>query len=258
MDILTILFVFLFGLLVGAASSRFGIGGAIITVPFLRIVMGLPGQAAIATALPLTIPTALSGAIVFHRKGLIRYKTALVAGLVGCVFSVLGAYTTTFFTSEQLMIIAAFTFFGMAYIIAKGTNGEVMLVQSRFLNKALSSIFIGCVAGFASGFLGIGGGVILVPLLISIRGIPIKEAIPTSLATMAIYAIPGAFTHYMLGNVQTDLLVFILLGSIIGAHFSAEKTMKEKESNLKKMFIALLIFLGIVLLLNELMVSGLL
>jgi len=159
-DILTIILVFLFGLVVGVASSRFGIGGAIITIPFLRIVMGLPGQAAIATALPLTIPTALSGALVFHTRGLIRYKTAIVAGLVGSVFSILGAIATTYFTSSQLMIITSFTFFGLAYIISKEKREREKVRPAQLFEKVFTAMFIGSIAGFSSGFLGIGGGVI--------------------------------------------------------------------------------------------------
>lgn len=118
--------------------------------------------------------------------------------------------------------------------------------------KATASIFIGCIAGFASGFLGIGGGVILVPLLLAIRHIPLRRAIPTSLATMSIYAIPGALAHYSLGNVNTDLLAFVLMGSIIGAHLGAERTIRMEEKHLKEMFVTFLVFLGIVLLVNEL------
>ncbi len=255
MDILTIIFVFIFGLIVGAASSRFGIGGAIMTIPFLRIVMGLPGQAAIATALPLTIPTALSGAIVFHKRGLIRYKTAIVAGLVGSVFSVLGAIATTYFTSSQLMIITSFTFFGLAYIISQEKKVSVNIPSARLFEKLFTAMFIGSIAGFSSGFLGIGGGVILVPLLVIIKHLPLRQAIPTSLATMAIYAIPGSITHYMIGNVHTDLLTFLLLGSIMGARISAERTLKTDEKELRKMFSILLMFLGLLLLFNEFILS---
>jgi len=250
-DVATILLVFLFGLIVGAISSRFGIGGGIITIPFLRIVMGLPGQAAIATALPLTIPTALAGAFVYHKKKLIRYKTALTAGLVGAVFAVAGAYATIFFSSEHLMTIMAFLFFVLAYIILYEPKKREKSSPTNNLEKILSSVLIGAIAGFSSGFLGIGGGVILVPLLVLVRRMPMKEAIPTSLATIAIYAVPGSIVHYMLGNVHVDLLMVLLAGSVIGAYLSAKETIKINEKELKKSFAALLIFLGILLLLNE-------
>lgn len=252
MEITTILLVFLFGLIVGAIASRFGIGGGIITIPFLRIALGLPGQAAIATALPLTIPTALSGAFVYHKKKLIRYKTAITAGMVGAVFAVAGAYATTFFSSEHLMTIMAILFFVLAYIILyePGKSSSKISPSNKF-EKVISSVLIGAVAGFSSGFLGIGGGVILVPLLVLIRKMPIKQAIPTSLATIAIYAVPGSIAHYMLGNVHIDLLVVLLSGSVIGAYLSAKETIKIEEKDLKKSFAALLLFLGILLLLNE-------
>lgn len=251
MDLIIPIVCVIFGLAVGFLASRFGIGGAIITIPFFRVVLGLSGQAAIGTALPLTIPTALSGAIVFHKKKLIKYKTAITAGLFGSVFSVAGAYLTTFVSSDVLMIMTSFLFFGLAYMIAKEKKEGVKVAPSSLFEKAITSIFIGCIAGFTSGFFGIGGGVILVPLLLIIRKIPLRRAIPTSLATMAIYAVPGSLMHYTLGNVDTDLLVFVMMGSIFGAHLSAQKTAKEEEDKLKSMFVVLLVLLGLILLANE-------
>jgi uncharacterized membrane protein YfcA len=245
---------FIFGLVVGTLASRFGIGGAIVAIPFFRIILGFSGRAAIATALPLTIPTALSGAVVFHKKRLIKYKTAITAGVFGSIFSVIGAYVTMFVSSDFLMVLTSFMFFGLAYMISREKRERVRVTPSSLFEKAVLSIFIGCVAGFFSGFLGIGGGVILVPLLVSIRKIPLRRAIPTSLATMAIYAVPGAITHYMLGNVNIDILTFVLLGSVIGARISAEKTAKVEEKHLKDMFVVLLVFLGGILLVYELFV----
>ena len=251
MEITTILLVFLFGLIAGAIASRFGIGGGIITIPFFRIVLGLPGQAAIATALPLTIPTALAGAFVYHKQKLIRYRTALTAGLVGAVFAVIGAYATTFFTSEQLMSVMAVLFFLLAYIILYEQRKREKVPPGKLFEKFAISVVIGAIAGFSSGFLGIGGGVILVPLLVLLRGLPMRQAIPTSLATIAIYAVPGSIAHYMLGNVHVDLLAVVLAGSVIGAYLSAKETIKIEEKELKTSFAGLLIFLGILLLLNE-------
>ena len=252
MDLVLAIVCVVFGLLVGLAASRFGIGGAIMAIPFFRIVLGLSGRVAIATALPLTIPTALSGALVFHRKKLIKYKTAITAGVFGSIFSVIGAYATLMVSSDTLMVITSFMFFGLAYIVSKEKKEREKVTPASLFQKAIRSIFIGCIAGFASGFLGIGGGVILVPLLMSIRHIPLKRAIPTSLATMAIYAIPGSITHYMLGNVNLDVLTFVLIGSVIGANIGAEQTSQIKEENLKDMFVVLLVFLGGILLVYEL------
>ncbi len=254
MEVLIAAVCILFGFFVGILASRFGIGGAIITIPFFRIIFGLSGQAAIATALPLTIPTALSGALVFHKKKLIKYKTAITAGIFGAGFSVMGAYATMFFSSDALMIMTALLFYILAFIMYNEKGKSEKVAPATLFEKAVASILIGCIAGFVSGFFGIGGGVILVPLLVAVRQIPLRRAIPTSLATMAIYAIPGALAHYSLGNVDVDLLAFVMLGSIAGAYVSAEKTARTGEESLRKMFALLLAVLGTLLLLNELFI----
>lgn len=106
--------------------------------------------------------------------------------------------------------------------------------------------FLGLVAGFASAFLGIGGGVILVPGLIAI-GFGIKRAIGTSLVGLIAISIVGAMTHFFLQpeNIFFKLVIFILIGAIIGSKIGSELVKKINSKHLSLLFSFFLIFVSL-------------
>jgi hypothetical protein len=104
---------------------------------------------------------------------------------------------------------------------------------------------IGLVAGSISGFLGVGGGIVLVPALTLLLGFSMHDAIGTSLLAMAIYSVPGSAGHFLLGHVDVGLLVPIAMGSIAGAQIGARFTVKTGERKLRLLFSAFLFLVAI-------------
>jgi hypothetical protein len=88
---------------------------------------------------------------------------------------------------------------------------------------------IGLVTGLCSGFLGLGGGFVVVPALARWRRWPLKRAIATSLLTVAALAIPGTVTHYLLGNIDVRLALLLAAGAVPGAVLGARLTAKASE-----------------------------
>ncbi len=257
MDIttLTLALAFFIGLFSGVLSGVFGLGGATINIPLLRILLRMPGQMVIGTALPLTIPAALTGAIIYQRKGLIKYKTVITVGIVGAIASVFGAYMTQYVSSEAIMTIMGALLIFLAYITYKQKKVEKSARIITLKEKVLKNVFIGCIAGFFAGFLGIGGGIILVPLLAKIRNIPYRKAVASSLAIMVVYAIPAVATHWTLGHVNLPILLVMFVGAIMGAWYGANTAITAKTGDIMKWFTVLLAVLGTMLLANELLIS---
>jgi hypothetical protein len=112
-------------------------------------------------------------------------------------------------------------------------------------------ILIGLGAGFISGFLGIEGGVVLVPLFVILLGLEMHEAIGTSLVAISLYAIPGSIEHYLLGHLDISLLIPIAIGCILGAQLGARFAMLTKERKLKTGFVVFLVVVAIYLALYE-------
>ena len=106
-------------------------------------------------------------------------------------------------------------------------------------------ITLGAGAGFASGLLGIGGGVIYVPALMYLAGLPIHIAIGVSLATIVPSAAAGAYKHFLAGNVDIPMVLIIAPSSIVGAVLGAYVGSVVPAEVLKRIFGVCLILIGL-------------
>ena len=117
--------------------------------------------------------------------------------------------------------------------------------------STISLLTIGLVSGILSGLLGIGGGVVLVPALITLHSLGPHKAIAISLAVIIPTAIIGALKHYQLGNLHVQTALILAIGTSIGAYGGAHLTSHVPPEMLKRMFGCLLIVVGLRLLLTK-------
>lgn len=109
-------------------------------------------------------------------------------------------------------------------------------------------LLIGSLTGFLSGFLGVGGGFILVPLMVLLLKMPIRIAVGTSLLEVAGYAASGAIGHWMIDHVDLSLVGLLVVGGIVSSPLGAMATKKVSPQHLRKIFSAVLILFAIKLL----------
>ena len=122
--------------------------------------------------------------------------------------------------------------------------------------QLLQGAAIGLVAGLASGYVGVGGGFIMVPLMLSIIGIPMRKASGTSLIAVMILAIPGVIEQGIIGNINYLAGVAIVIGTIPGAVIGARLVTKVPERTLRLLFGCFLIVAAVMLVLNEVGIFG--
>lgn len=141
----------------------------------------------------------------------------------------------------------------IAHEVQKTVNTlEAPMTAKRLLTGAA----IGLVAGFASGYVGVGGGFLMVPLFISLLGITMKKASGTSLIAVVILAIPGVITQTLHGNVDFVAGIAMAIGSIPGALIGASLIRYIPERKMRFLFGFFLLFAAIILVINELNVFG--
>ena len=141
----------------------------------------------------------------------------------------------------------------IAHEVQKSVNTlEAPMAAKRLLTGAA----IGLVAGFASGYVGVGGGFLMVPLFISLLGITMKKASGTSLIAVVILAIPGVITQTLHGNVDFVAGIAMAIGSIPGALIGASLIRYIPERKMRFLFGFFLLFAAIILVINELNVFG--
>lgn len=244
------------GFVAGYLSGQFGIGGGIVTTPAIRLILGRPELVAVGTPLPVIIPTAIAGAVSYWRRGLIDLRTGLSAGLVGSVFAVLGARATVLVGGSTVLVVTAGLICWMAVdMTILALRGERPQHEIDRCEERRQSIWwlgiLGAVTGLYSGFLGLGGGFVVVPALVRFFGFDAKRAVGTSLVVVSILAVPGTITHYLLGNIEVGLALALMVGVVPGALLGAHVTAVAQEKTVRVGFAAMLLVVGVVLAASE-------
>ncbi|MDO8963460.1 MAG: sulfite exporter TauE/SafE family protein [Coriobacteriia bacterium] len=255
------------GLVSGVLSGMFGIGGGVVTTPAIRLLLGYPALIAVGTPLPVILPGAVTGAISYARRGLADVRAGLVMGGVGVIGSVAGALLSRVAGGSTVLIVTSL-FIGWvavdlvlqaraarAVAAASALLGEVEADPEAALAPAPGAgstdtglvrlAAIGVCAGLFSGFLGLGGGFVVVPALTRVFGMPVKRAIGTSLVTVAVLAVPGSVMHWFLGNIDARLAVLLAVGVVPGALIGARLAARASDRTLRLAFGALLLVVGV-------------
>lgn len=195
---------FIGGMVAGSFSGMLGIGGSILLVPlqfYLLTRLGYPPDIAlktgIATALFFTLPTSLSSAYSHSKRDSVLWKKALLMGVFGFLFSFVGAYVATFLNAAHLSILFGLVVLGasLKFTAARRANEDLSLMSNRTILFALC----GAGMGIVSGLTGIGGGLVLIPLVIFLVKMPLRQAIGTSSATIIFTSFGGVISYILNG-----------------------------------------------------------
>jgi uncharacterized protein len=215
----------LVGVATGVLSGMFGIGGAVVSTPALRA-LGATALQAIGSTLPSILPSSVSGSLRYHRENFIVLRVVLLTAVLGIPASVIGSRLSDAVpgNGHVLMILTAAL---VAYTGYRTAFPTVRTLERSDQPRAVEwwrLTIIGIAAGALSGLLGIGGGILMVPAFSAWIGLPLRQAIATSLACVGIFAIPGTLTHWYLGHIDWTfagaLAVGVIPGARIGAHFT--------------------------------------
>lgn len=248
------------GVGIGVLSGLLGIGGGTVMVPVFKLGLGLSALASTATSLFAIIPTSISGVITHLRNKTCVPKLGLTLGIGGACMSPVGVWLATISPAWMVMVVAAVVIgwsavkmFKKAFAPQKAssTNNEIPPAPNLSYKQLLQGVCIGLVAGLASGYVGVGGGFIMVPLMISIIGIPMRLASGTSLIAVMILAIPGTIEQALLGNINYTVGLAIAIGSIPGAVLGARLVKVVPERALRLIFGAFLLVAAVLLAVSE-------
>ena len=276
------------GLAVGVLAGLLGIGGGMLLVPAFKLGYAMDSLMCTATSLFTIIPTSVSGAISHIRNKTCLPKLGVAAGLGGACLSPLGVWLATLSPDWAVMGAAALiiayssvTMFRKALKAPKVPRGATgseaadaaakeAAAEDRAAaierahaeaptigwREAAIGAAIGLFAGLASGYVGVGGGFIMVPLMMSILHVPMKLTSGTSLIAVMILAVPGTVTQALLGNINWIAGIAVACGSIPGATLGAKLIPKVPERQLRFLFAGFLVVAAVLLVVNQLGVWG--
>jgi hypothetical protein len=228
-------------------------------VPVLIIFYGFSPQHAIGTSMAVVMLNAISGTFAYIAQKRIDYEMGIKYAVAASPGVLVGALLSQFFTVSSFSIIFSLLLMILSYYLFSGKEFYVVRTKvaqapnTRYLQDATGEEFsyapdmsVGFSAsiliGVFSGLFGIGGGIIHVPLMYSVLGIPVHIATATSHFILAITSFLGFIVFVGLGYVDLDYAVLLGIGTIIGASFGARLSLKTHPYVIKKV-IALCLFL---------------
>ena len=248
--------------LVGMISAMIGLGGGFLVVPILIYFFNVEAHQAIGTSLVMIIFTGLSATFAYWRQKRLDFLVGILLTIGTVPGAVLGAYLTTLVTARVLttlfgvlLIILALQFTRKDYVISPKTGLHRLLVDSKgvefdYSARVVPGLILSFVAGVVSGFFGIGGGAMMVPVLMMVVGLPMHIAVAVSAFIMVFTSISGALTHLTLGNVITEYALYLSLGIVCGTQIGAAMARRLSTSMLQRVFAASLVVVGLRMILD--------
>lgn len=267
------------GLCSGVLSGAFGVGGAVISTPGIRL-LGVSPLVAVGTTLPAILPSAVSGGLRYRSEGLLDWRAVRWVVPAGLLASVAGALLSGVVPGEgHLLQLATAALLGFsAWQMARdrtslidddgagdACNGDGPADDERTGRGGTGQddrpaehqehppglppkppsrlVAVGVLAGGLSGLLGIGGGTILVPGLTQVGGLTLRSAVATSLVCTGIFAVPGTLTHGLLGNIDWRVALLLAVTVIPGARLGAAASLRLGDRHLA---VSVAGFLGVI------------
>ena len=243
------------GIVIGMSSGMFGIGGALIATPLLHVLLGMPAKLALATPLPAAIPAAISGSIAYARNRLVRFDIAWRVLLTAMPMNIVGAYLTQYAGDSFLMVAtgAVMVYSAWSFIRRGFKRGAAAEIAEPEQQMNATAYVAGALAGFMSGFLAIGGGIVMVPAFVKILRMPIKSALATSLLCVAALGVTGVAVHAKLGHVDWHVALILSVAVIPASYVGARLATSLKNSTLERVYGVVMLAFALYFVINSLM-----
>ncbi|WP_020220633.1 sulfite exporter TauE/SafE family protein [Halarchaeum acidiphilum] len=257
-----------FGLLIGTLFGFFGMGGSFLVTPAL-LVLGYPSTVAVGSGLAFVFGTSVIGALRHRDHGQVDYKLAAIMTAAMTAGIELGKSVVFFLEATGMAdLVINVSYVGLLALVGLFTLRDAWTDESDDESGAsldlaervqaieippmvtfrgdvrVSGVIvaaIGLVIGVLSGFLGVGGGFLLMPAMMYGLGIPAAIAVGTDILQITISGAFGAFTYAQSGAVALPVVAFLLVGSALGARIGAGATNLVDEDEIKGYFAAMLL-----------------
>jgi uncharacterized membrane protein YfcA len=244
----TLLLAIAAALLIGVTLGLLGGGGTILTVPLLVYALGLSPKNAIATSLVVVAATAAASLFVHARAGHVQWRTGLIFGGVG----MLGAYAGGLLGARvpgQVLLVAFASMMVVTAIAMLRRGPAVVPAREHALPKILLE---GFVVGAVTGFVGAGGGFLVVPALALLGGLSMRDAVGTSVLVIALKSSAG-FVGYA-GHVEVDwpLAAVMSAAAIVGSLLGARVAHRVPQAKLRRGFAIFVLASGVAMVVAEL------
>lgn len=254
--------IFAAALLVGLLGSMLGIGGGVLLTPILTTFFGVPIKIAFGASIVSVIATSSAAGAVYLAHGLTHTRLAMLLEIATTAGAFAGGITAALLEPRLLALIFGLVLVYVVYSMRinrreEGIQSRTGLLDTEYVDprtqkkieygvqKMTYGLGLSFIAGNISGLLGIGGGIIKVPVMNMVMGMPLRAAIATSNFMIGITAATSATIYYQRGYLDPSVAIPTALGVLIGAQIGARVANKVKSSRLRQIFQIVLIFFSL-------------
>jgi uncharacterized protein len=260
--LLTLILIFLIALLVGLLGSMLGIGGGVLIIPLLTILFNIPIKTAIGASIISVIATSSAAGAVYVGHGMTHTRLAMILEIATTLGALAGGITGVLVNPRYLYAVFALVLLYVVYSMRGLAHGEGRYTATGTLDTTFmdpltgrevtygvhrlpTGLFASFIAGNISGLLGIGGGIIKVPIMSLVMGMPLKAAIATSNFMIGVTAATSAIIYYQHGYIVPTIAVPTALGVLLGAQIGPRIGGRARSDTLKIIFQLLLLFFAV-------------
>ncbi len=246
--VITILVTFFAGMGAGLGTGLAGMSAAAVIAPMLIVFLNVEPYMAVGIALASDVLASAISAVTYAKHKNIDLKNGIVLMVTILVFTIVGSVAASYLNATLMGNISMFLtlFLGVKFIVKPITTTKEQMLQVSQKQRVIRSIISGVVVGFICGFVGAGGGIMMLILLTSVLGYELKTAVGTSVFIMTFTALLGAVSHFVIGGMP-DVLILVLsiVFTLVWALLAAKFANKVSHKTLNRALGIVLVVLGI-------------
>ncbi len=244
-----VLVTFLAGMGAGLGTGFAGMSAAAVITPMLVTFLKLDPYMAVGIALSSDVLASAVSAYTYGKNKNLDIKNGIIMMLSVLVFTVVGSYVSSLLPSATMGGFSVFMTFllGIKFIVRPVMTTKESMQNVSAKKRAIQSIICGVLIGFICGFIGAGGGMMMLLILTTVLGYELKTAVGTSVFIMTFTALTGAVSHFAIGGMP-DVTVWLLciLFTFIWARIAAVFANKASAKTLNQATGIILVILGVV------------
>lgn len=248
--LITILVTFFAGMGAGLGTGFAGMSAAAVISPMLITFLDMNPYMAVGIALASDVLASAVSAYTYYKNKNLDIRNGLIMMVSVLIFTVTGSYIASLVPATTMGSFSVFMTFllGIKFIVRPVMTTKESMLGVSAKKRAIQSILCGMIVGFICGFIGAGGGMMMLLILTSVLGYELKTAVGTSVFIMTFTALTGAASHFMIGGTP-DPLVFILcvIFTLLWARIAAVFANKAEPKTLNRITGLILVILGAVI-----------
>lgn len=245
----TIIVTFFAGMGAGLGTGFAGMSAAAVISPILITFLGIDPYMAVGIALSSDVLASAVSAYTYGKNKNLDIKNGLIMMITVLIFTVVGSYISSLVPSATMGNFSVFMTFllGIKFIMRPVMTTKEAMQGVSAKKRAMQSVICGIIIGFICGFIGAGGGMMMLLILTSVLGYELKTAVGTSVFIMTFTAFTGAVSHFAIGGLP-DPAVWILciIFTLIWARIAAVLANKATPKTLNRATGVILVVLGVV------------